>query len=162
MRIIGIDPSTAKLAFTTTVDGKIESMVAVPLPAKDRGNSRAGYAYHEVEKVVGIQRAFVFLEAPIYWRGGKSTIPLAQMSGVVQAAVHNLGHTLEMVNNQRWKTRVIGIGNANKEQIAEVMQKLWPEAYALADGDQDLIDAAAINLYGQQIMGNRQRIKKGM
>lgn len=161
MRIIGIDPSSAKLAFTTSIDGSLVSMDVVPLPAKDRSNSRAGVAYQEVARVIGKQRAFVFLEAPIYWRGGKSTIPLAQMSGVVQAAVHNLGHPLEMVNNQRWKQRVIGIGNANKEQIAEVMAQLWPEAFAMADGDQDLIDSAAINLYGQRIMDNRRRMKKG-
>jgi Holliday junction resolvasome RuvABC endonuclease subunit len=158
VRIIGVDPSSAKLAFVITDGDTLEQVVAIPLPPKDRQNTRSGAAYNAVLEVIGSKRAWVFLESPLYWRGGKSTIPLAQISGVVQAAVHNAGHQLEMVNNQRWKSRVIGIHNAKKDQIGEVMATLWPEVHAIANGDEDLIDAAAINMYGRDIMRHRKEL----
>ena len=86
-----------------------------------------------------------------WWRYGR---------GVVQAAAQNAGHRLEMVNNQRWKARIIEHGGADKGLIGKVLSEKWPEAYALADGDIDLIDAAAINMYGRIVITNRKLINR--
>lgn len=165
MSILGIDPAANKLSMMLVDrDGS-------PLAAKTFNTSsaywktgRIGEANSYIASVVTDLKAHhgltrVFLEEPIYWRGGKSTIPLAQISGAVIAAVENSGMKIEMVANSRWKLRVIGKGNAKKEEIMAWVIENHPEYMKYIGDDQDLCDAACIARYGADVMRFRSRIK---
>jgi Holliday junction resolvasome RuvABC endonuclease subunit len=70
-------------------------------------------------------------------------------SGAVQATMVNEGCTVTMVNVSTWKREVIGNGSASKEDVAQGVRLRWPTFIRGAGGDEDLIDAAAIALWGK-------------
>lgn len=145
--IIGIDPSSKKLALCITATGVLQKDV-IRLPVGVY--SATGTAYREVfcylESLNG--SAVVYMEAPLVGRSVASTLVQAQVGGAVIAAARNSGTKLKLVNVGTWKKQVCGKGNLQKPEVAEWLEKNWPEAYDQAGGDQDLIDAACINRYG--------------
>ena len=168
--VVGIDPSTQKLAVVVRKPGSIKQHT-YKLPQRDRDGTRYSEAYdhilsllYDIVKPQGElgkrESVYVFLEYPIYWRGGKSTLPLAMLSGAVQAAVHKAEAKLEMVHNQMWKKRVVGAGNVKKEEIADWLELHHLELFNSANGDQDMIDAHCIGLYGQRVINLRTRMKR--
>jgi hypothetical protein len=46
--------------------------------------------------------------------------------------------------------------------FAMCIESQWIQAFEAADGDQDLIDASAINLYGRRVMDFRTKVKAGI
>jgi Holliday junction resolvasome RuvABC endonuclease subunit len=101
----------------------------------------------------------VYLEEPVIGRNARSTIVQAQVGGAVMAAACRANvFYFELVNNSHWKKGVVGKGNAGKPEIAAWLEEKWPNAYNLAQKDQDLIDASCINRYGVQ----RQKIMQAV
>lgn len=153
MTVIGIDPSSKKLAFCITYPGseKYPELHAKRLP---EGILQAtGAAFEEALLLFrNFPDAAVYMEEPVVGGGGvRSTIVQAQAGGAVMAAADRAGVPhFELVNNSHWKKEVLGKGNAKKPDIAEWLEKNWPEAYTFAEKDQDLIDASCINRYGVQ------------
>lgn len=152
MRVLGIDPSSKKLAFCITPvnHDRIFTLSTISLP--EGALQATGAAYREAFSF--FQRngkgLHVYMEAPVVGRSVGPTIIQAQVGGAVMAAAANAGVPLHLVNNMTWKKRVLGKGNASKPEVAELLRGIWPEAYAASSGDQDLIDACAINRYGVQ------------
>lgn len=165
--VVGIDPSSKKLALC--IDGpKNYQFHTIRLPAGLY--LAAGAAYREVfsclDELGHYDKVSVYMESPLVGVGGvHSTIIQSQVGGAVVAAVSNsLRPTkLYMVNVGTWKKKVVGNGHAKKPEVAEWLEKNWPEAYHEAAGDQDLIDAACINRYGvlhERMLGKRIRARK--
>jgi Crossover junction endodeoxyribonuclease RuvC len=164
-QILGIDPSSKKIAIVTTIDdaaieagflsdGKPETRI-INLP--EGVYSATGAAFREVfafleENDYGgyFGKRIIYIEDPVVGRNVRSTIVQAQVSGAIIAAAECRGVPVFHANVNSWKKEVVGKGNATKPEVAEWLEKNWPEAYNLAAGDQDLIDAAAINRYGDQ------------
>lgn len=147
--IIGIDPSSKKLAFCLTEGASSPVFYKKSLPEgvlHAAGDAFEGaflfFLKHEDAKV--------FMEAPLVGRSAYSTIIQAQVGGAVLAAASKAKLPVELVNVSSWKKQVIGNGRAQKPDIQEWLRKNWPDAYNHAQGDQDLMDAAAINRYGYQ------------
>jgi hypothetical protein len=159
--VIGIDPSSKKVAICTTFTSKPEFKI-IDLP--EGVYPATGAAFREVFAFLGEEdcgeEIFIYLEAPVVGRNAYSTIVQAQVGGAVMAAAQNRGAKLFMVNVNSWKKQVVGKGNATKPEVAEWLEKYWPDAYNLANGDQDLIDAAAINRYGYKHVRLAQAIVK--
>jgi len=148
--VLGIDPSSKKLALCLTgvTHDKIFTLTTISLPVG--ALQAAGVAYREAFSFFNRHREglHVYMEAPVVGVNMGSTIIQAQVGGAVMAAAQNAGVHLHLVNNMTWKKRVLGKGNAKKPEVAELLRGIWPEAYAASSGDQDLIDACAINRYG--------------
>jgi Holliday junction resolvasome RuvABC endonuclease subunit len=166
MTVIGIDPSSKKLALCVTYPGseKYPELHSIRLP---EGILQATGAAFE-EAFLCFQKysdAAVYMEEPVVGRNVRSTIVQAQVGGAVMAAADRAGLPyFELVNNSHWKKEVLGKGNAKKEEISFWLGEIWPEAYNLAQKDQDLIDASCINRYGvrrqkmmQAVMSRRNR-----
>jgi Holliday junction resolvasome RuvABC endonuclease subunit len=150
LNVLGIDPSSKKLAFclTPVTHDKIFTLSTISLPAGALQATGAAYrgafSFFERNK----EGLHVYMEAPVVGRSIGPTIIQAQVGGAVMAAAQNAGVPLHLVNNMTWKKRVLGKGNASKPEVADLLRGIWPEAYAASSGDQDLIDACAINRYG--------------
>lgn len=101
--------------------------------------------------VLGAPR-LVFLEAPVVAgaRNIQSTIKQAFINGIVQAVFVKAGFTVELVPVSTWKLAVCGNGRADKTQVANSIRRQWAITHNAANGDQDLIDAAAVCLYGMK------------
>lgn len=148
--VLGIDPSSKKLAFclTDSVRDKIFTLTTISLPAGALQATGAAYrgAFSFFQK--NKEDLVVYMEAPVVGRSVGPTIIQSQVGGAVMAAAENARVPLYLVNNMTWKKIVIGKGNAKKEEVAEKLREIWLEAYAASSGDQDLIDACAVNRFG--------------
>lgn len=58
-----------------------------------------------------------------------------------------------LVEQAEWKKAVVGSGNASKGAIAEFLERHYGALSAAAGGDQDIIDAFCISLYGRELAG---------
>lgn len=163
MIIVGIDPASTRLAMvakaangSSWVTSKVNN-----LSGGKKGTPWSPTACHEAAKVTRNfvqvvqsrwpgQGVHAFIESPLVGKGGvRSTLVQAFTSGAVQAALVEGGATVTMVNVGTWKLDVIGHGNATKDDVAEGVRLRWPAFVRSAGEDQDLLDAAAIALFGQ-------------
>lgn len=158
--VIGIDPSSKKLAFCVT--GKRFKIAHMHKKSLPEGVLHAtGAAFEEAFLFFqNCPSARVYMEAPLVGRSAYATIVQAQVGGAVLAAACKAGVNVELVNVNSWKSQVVGNGHASKEQVREWLEENIPHAYILAGGDQDLIDAAAITQYGVQHESLRQSIMR--
>lgn len=157
--VLGIDPSSKKLAFCLTdTHSKIFTLTTISLPAGALQATGAAYrgafSFFEQHK----EELHIYMEAPVVGRSIGPTIIQAQVGGAVMAAAQNVGVPLHLVNNMTWKKVVLGKGNLKKEEVAEKLRGIWLEAYAACSGDQDLIDACALNRFGVK----NQRLAKAI
>lgn len=149
LTIIGIDPSSKKLAFCITKGKYTISMFKKSLP--EGVLHASGAAFEEAFLFFSkMPRAQIFMEAPLVGMSVSSAIIQAQVGGAVLAAASKAQLNVQLVNVSSWKKQVLGQGHghAKKLEVAEWLKQNWEKAYNLAAGDQDLIDAAAINRYG--------------
>lgn len=164
--IVGVDPSSRKLAAIITIDDQRPKIRIEHLPAKNP-TEQCDRAYGWIRKIVrdlvhAGHEVHVFVEEPVLGRGGaRATIPQTKVHGALLAGAKRAGATTVLgVNNSRWKKAVIGNGNASKPQIAEGIRTIWPLVYDMAQGDQDVLDAAGINRHGAQIVEMKERIQR--
>lgn len=156
--VIGIDPSSKKLAFCIT--GKRYRIVDMHKKSLPEGVLQAtGAAFEEAFLFFqSNQGARVYMESPVVGRSAHSTIVQAQVGGAVLAAACKAGLDVVMANVSSWKSQVVGNGHASKDQVKDWLEENLPSVYIRTEGDQDLIDAAAITLYGVQHEKIRQAI----
>jgi Holliday junction resolvasome RuvABC endonuclease subunit len=171
--IMGLDPSSKKLAVVTTWSDRVGEFRVDTLALQSDEALRTDQAYQWMRTLVhdacsGLQPydVFVFQERPVLGKGGiGSTIPQAQVGGAATAGAVSAGAQVNLVNNQTVKKKMV-IGNASKDQIAFWCREYWPSLYAATldekgNWDQDLCDAAMINRYGAEVVRIRQRIRDG-
>jgi Holliday junction resolvasome RuvABC endonuclease subunit len=104
---------------------------------------------------------YVFIENPfISPKTVKAALPLARINGALHAYAYGTGCHVQGVDISRWKKIVVGKGTASKTEIKRCIREIWPAVYREAGGDQDLLDAAAINRYGSKTLTLRNRIEQ--
>ena len=164
--IVGIDPSSKKLALTATNEdtGLLEMTVHV-LPTSNRIKAN-GDAFRFVTEYLKARKGLYdvqgFLEEPVFGRGGPwPTIIQSYINGSIQAAFDCAGVDLATVNNMTWKFDVLG-KRLEKKLIPPRLKEIWRQAYdeaARVGGgfgstkhSGDLVDSACINRYGFQVL----------
>ena len=165
--VLGVDPSTKKLAVIGTRSKNRSNpegwVIDLPSDTVDRCGEaffEFGALLYDLTKQSDGVVPRVYLEAPVLGRGGPhSTIAQAQVGGAVMAACSEYRCPLVLVNNASWKKQVCGNGRFGKPEIFKAMREVWPEAFELAGGDQDLIDASAIQMFGQAHADSIRRVR---
>lgn len=165
--IIGIDPSSRKLASISAVLGHEQnySIDTIGLFPKDRPRS-CSVAYKWMRQLVTAQfevcdEVYVFIEAPVLGRGGaRATIPQAQVGGSLLAGAFAAHATdIVLVNNQRAKKEVVGKGNASKDEVRAWVRMIWPAVFKEAGTDQDVCDSAMIYAWGSKTVSKAMALK---
>lgn len=169
--VIGIDPSSKKLAFVITKGGKQPRVVTRTLPDSPL-DIKADWAERHARRIAAPYvkdgyRVVAFVEDPVVGRGGAhATIVQATVRGGILVGLRRAGvEKIHGVNNQRWKKAVVGNGGVGKPQIKKYVHDTWPTVYKMATGpnggvDEDVCDAACINLHGQKVLKMEDRINK--
>lgn len=155
--IIGVDPASSKLALVAICGDKFVSKAYTRLGKS--GGVACWNAWNSTERFVAElpweldgRELHSYIEAPLVGRGGvRTTMVQCFTSGAVQGALNGLGFSTEVANVSSWKKRVVGRGNAKKPEIAEFLRINHPELFRATSGNQDLVDASCIALYGQQL-----------
>lgn len=156
--VIGVDPSSKSMHAVVTVDG-VPTVHYIPLHKTDKtlANAQAFKWASELVREHPMDDVYVFVELPVMGRAGAHTmLVIGKAIGAVEAAAVLGGAKVIEVNNMTWKSKVIG-GRVGKPEIKAYVKRAWPTVYELADGNQDLCDAACINLYGQKVLGISRR-----
>lgn len=148
MTIVGIDPSTKKIAFAgSEVDGSNPWVWVAPLLGKSDPYSplKANLAFGATEKVLRNHKVkHVFVESPLLGVGGvKTALLLGYIGGAIHAGAVRAGAEVHIVNVQSWK-KTLGKGSFSKAEVGEAVLKTLPEMHSMAAGDQDLLDAIGI------------------
>jgi Holliday junction resolvasome RuvABC endonuclease subunit len=163
--IVGIDPSSRKLACCITIRGREEDIDMRTFTLSMDKAEACWQAFQWLRDIIiefrnnGYRVIFAFLEDPVSGRGGITTLRMiAETNGALMAAGRSEGIEVIKVNNSSWKKGVLGNGNTPKTKIPGLVHKLWPAAWRLAKGDADLIDAACINRFGEGVVRLRAKI----
>ncbi len=118
------------------------------------------YAYVDEITPMAIPGAerIAYIEAPVVAgaRNLQSTIKQAFINGIVQGVFTKAGFTVHLVPVSTWKMVVCGNGRADKQQVAAHLERVWPVVSHVCAGDQDLIDAATVCMYGGEVERSRR------
>lgn len=60
---------------------------------------------------------------------------------------------IHLIEQAEWKKAVVGSGSASKETCATWLSDTYPSLSQAAGGDQDVVDAFCISLYGRELAG---------
>ena len=189
MTVGGIDPSSRKIAIVESrASNKSKAFIHVITLNSDDVVKNQHAAFDFIfDWGMGVidrdgQPPRIFLEEAVMGGGGQQgkfrpgpTIAQCYVAGTIMAAAGQLGSQLKLVNNSTWKKRVLGNGNIKKEDIAGVMEEVWPEFMKKVptihakqhngkipndSPDQDVVDAGGLNLFGWHNVELLERIKK--
>lgn len=153
MNIFGIDPAARSVAVFGT-SGRHAPCWGVKLTtAKANRDRELKDLRRQLEEMVRFMAEAIFIEEPVVAgaRNIRSTILIAETVGMV-LAIPDV--PIYLVEISTWKKLTVGKGNATKDDVSSWLSREHPDYAAICEGDQDLIDAGAINVYGRQIMGS--------
>lgn len=175
MVIIGIDPSSKKIALTVTVNDRAPDLRWRPLPTGVKTDIAKALYFAErwLKRVIReydpkSNDVYVFIEKPfVSPKTVNAAIPLARVNGVLLAAAYGAGaKAVQDVDISRWKMIVVGKGNAGKPEIAEWCRTQWPAVWdkvprnTRGTPDQDIIDSAGVNRYGAHVVKRMDKIER--
>ena len=147
----GIDYGTARIAIAAPTIGYFYEVVLRP---GDNLGALDILAETTWNAVVHTHAEVVAVEAPIQGmhRNVRVGISMAMVAGAITVAARQAGARALLVEPSTWKKAVVGVGNANKEQVAQWLQSQHRDLHQQATS-QDLVDATCLALYAQQELG---------
>lgn len=148
--VIGIDLNSRKLAMAKNLNGQLLlHAFAVPKKITDRALICSMLYNHTRTRVMSDD--VVYIEAPVVAgaRNIQSTIKCAAAYGAVLAAISSVGAVAIETPISLWKLHTVGKGNVSKVDIGNWLHTMHPSVHRECSGDQDLMDASCIALYGQ-------------
>ena len=152
--IVGIDPSSRKIAVVATPAGEERLQVRVFVLPQAVVPALA-IAYRVTRRYVRQhttrgRTVLLWIEEPVVGKGGAyATIKQSKVHGAIVAGAVAGGAVVDTVQNSTWKKTVTGKGNHSKVQVAQYVRKNWRALSKLAGPDQDLIDAGCIMAHGR-------------
>ena len=150
---VGIDLDSRSIAISVVVGDRHPAAHVERIVCPSSITERAAilrYLRDELEHHYGYFREqTVFVEAPVLAgaRNIQSTIKVAGVYGLTLATIGSWSPIVETPIST-WKKATVGNGNASKDQVAEWLRVNHPEKSIQCMGDQNLVDATCIALYG--------------
>jgi Holliday junction resolvasome RuvABC endonuclease subunit len=158
---VGIDLDSRSIAISVVVGDRYPAAHVERIVTPRHITERAAilrYLRDELEHHYSYFRdQRVFVEAPVLAgaRNIQSTIKVAGVYGLTLATVGSWSPIIETPIST-WKKHTVGTGNATKDQVAAWLKANHPEKSIQCMGDQNLVDATCIALYGlhHQLVGD--------
>lgn len=128
--ILGIDPGTVVMGYglLKAEKGKFEllSMGVVRLNKFPDHNEKLKRIYERVQGlIIEYKPDMVAIEAPFFGKNVQSMLKLGRAQGVAIAAAMNNGLTVTEYSPKKVKQSISGNGNASKEQVALLLQRMF-------------------------------------
>lgn len=128
-RIIGIDPGTNVLGYgIINVDGRkadVEVMGVVELKDLSDPYTKLHRIFTKVTSVIAEYKPTeLAIEAPFFGKNVQSMLKLGRAQGVCIAAALNFGLAVHEYAPLRIKQAITGHGDAAKEQVANILQRM--------------------------------------
>lgn len=127
--ILGVDPGTLFMGYSIIeVQGNtilLKQMEVLKLPLKKNNYERLQLIHKKIEEVVKLHMPHeCAIEAPFFGKNVQTMLKLGRAQGVAIAAVMNASIPVIEYSPKKVKQSITGNGNANKEQIWKMLQRL--------------------------------------
>lgn len=128
--ILGIDPGTNIMGFGIIHDkGKKIELIALDVIKLDHLDNQPSKLKSIFEKVLALVDNFhpdeVALEAPFFGKNVQSMLKLGRAQGVAMAAALYRGLPIFEYSPRKVKQSITGHGNASKEQVSAMLNRLF-------------------------------------
>ena len=129
--ILGIDPGTLVMGYGIICvnAAKIEllEMDVVKLSAKKDNYERLSIIHRQVQALIGKYKPHQFaIEAPFFGKNVQSMLKLGRAQGVAIAVAMQNGIPVTEYSPRKIKQSITGNGNADKNQVWEMLQRITP------------------------------------
>ena len=127
--ILGIDPGTLFMGYALMrVDGNEPSLImmdVLKLSAKKDAYERLQKIHSTVAEMIHIYKPTCFaIEAPFFGKNVQSMLKLGRAQGVAIAAAMSAGLIVTEYSPKKVKQSITGNGNADKEQVWKMLQRI--------------------------------------
>jgi crossover junction endodeoxyribonuclease RuvC len=127
--ILGIDPGTLLMGFgIIEVKGNKISLVnmnVLKLSSKKDAYERLQIIHHKVCELVALHKPHqLAIEAPFFGKNVQSMLKLGRAQGVAIAAAMSAGVPVTEYSPRKIKQSITGNGNADKEQVLRMLQRI--------------------------------------
>jgi crossover junction endodeoxyribonuclease RuvC len=145
-KILGIDPGTNLMGYAVLeVNGKklrVLDFGAFNLSKLKQHQDKLKEIYLQTQEIVETYLPKeMAIESPFYGKNVQSMLKLGRAQGVAIAAGITMGLEITEYSPKKIKQSVTGSGNASKEQVASLMEKIFK--LNLAEKNLDATDALA-------------------
>ncbi len=152
-RILGIDPGTSVMGYAIldTLLNKSEVVVVSVIQMKKLPDQYAKlrFIYEKTNALIEqYQPDTLAIEAPFYGKNVQSMLKLGRAQGVVIAACLHADMEVYEYSPRKIKQAITGNGNASKEQVADMLARMYKltDAYPYLDAT-DSLAAAVCHFY---------------
>lgn len=145
--IWGVDPASKKIAMFSD-DGRVHAHLLLVKPSTR--NLELIALRNQMELILKCDpNPVIYCEEPVVAgaRNLRSTILIAETAGMILG----MRARTVLVPVSSWKKSTVGKGNATKDEVAQWLREEHPGYASHCHGNQDLTDAAALCIYGQQL-----------
>ncbi len=127
--ILGIDPGSVIMGYglvaVTRQSISLVEMDVFKLPTALDGYEKLERIFNKVAELISIHRPDSFaIEAPFFGKNVQSMLKLGRAQGVAIAAAIQAGLPVTEYSPKKVKQSITGNGNACKEQVMKMMQRL--------------------------------------
>lgn len=127
--ILGIDPGTNIMGYgVLIVQGTKMSLLSMGIIDLSKLENQQLKLKKIFERVSWLVKEYLpdecAIEAPFYGKNAQSMLKLGRAQGVAMAAVLNRGLPIVEYAPRKIKQSITGNGNASKEQVADLLQKI--------------------------------------
>ncbi len=127
--ILGVDPGTVVMGYSViTVKNNTISLVAMDvlkMTSKEDGYERLRKIYTTIASLIKQYKPDTFaIEAPFFGKNVQSMLKLGRAQGVAIAAAMQHGVPVTEYSPKKVKQSITGNGNAGKEQVMRMLQRI--------------------------------------
>lgn len=127
--ILGIDPGTLLMGYgiieVTGTKVSLKEMNVLKLSGKKSNPERLQLIHQKVEELIKKFKPHEFaIEAPFFGKNVQSMLKLGRAQGVAIAAAMSAGIPVTEYSPKKVKQSITGNGNADKEQVWRMLQRL--------------------------------------
>lgn len=127
--ILGIDPGTVVMGYgiiaVTGQSIRLLDMGVLKMKSSEDGYERLQKIYERVDILIQKHKPDTFaIEAPFFGKNVQSMLKLGRAQGVAIAAAMQHGVVVTEYSPKKVKQSITGNGNANKEQVMKMLQRI--------------------------------------
>lgn len=156
MRVLGVDLGIHKVAVAAMCDGGFDVYALSVISSQPRATQLSMLGQFVYDIAAEHDAEYIWIEDNLIGNNRKYSIQLAQTMGAVlcQFGMECFDSQLvvDVVNVKSWKKRIIGNGNAGKDDVRNYVLENHPAYAELCGADQDKFDATCVGLYGLQVV----------
>lgn len=127
--ILGVDPGTLLMGYGIIEINNsvicIKEMSVLKLSGKKDNYTRLQMIHEKIGELIALHRPHAFaIEAPFFGKNVQSMLKLGRAQGVAIAAAISAGLPVTEYSPKKVKQSITGNGNADKEQVWKMLQRL--------------------------------------